>query len=71
MGNEKSQPAGLVIEENAILVTDRWSLHSAIYSGVSGNQKISVFIGPTSSSQNNQNLLEKLSKVPGISIIFD
>ncbi|XP_075226622.1 protein-associating with the carboxyl-terminal domain of ezrin [Lycorma delicatula] len=61
MGNEKSQPAGLVVEENAIEVADRWALHSAIYSGVSGNPKISVFIGPTP-FQNGQNLLEKCSK---------
>lgn len=62
MGNEKSQPAGLVIKENAIEVTDRWSLHSASYSGVGGNPKISVFVGPVSVLPSNHNLLEKFAK---------
>ncbi|RZF39976.1 hypothetical protein LSTR_LSTR002379 [Laodelphax striatellus] len=62
MGNETSQPTGLVIEENAIEVTDRWALHSAAHStGTPDPTKISVFVGAPP-CKSNPTLLEKFAK---------
>ncbi|XP_039287881.1 protein-associating with the carboxyl-terminal domain of ezrin [Nilaparvata lugens] len=67
MGNETSQPpAGLIIEENAIEVTDRWALHSASYStGTPDPTNISVFVGVPPVKNNSyvyHSLLEKFAK---------
>uniref|UniRef100_A0A1B6GZJ3 Protein kinase domain-containing protein n=2 Tax=Cuerna arida TaxID=1464854 RepID=A0A1B6GZJ3_9HEMI len=60
MGNERSQPTGLSIDETATEVTDSWSLHGATYA-VGSVPKISVFI--TSSSNSSEvSQLEKFTK---------
>ncbi|XP_054273562.1 protein-associating with the carboxyl-terminal domain of ezrin-like [Macrosteles quadrilineatus] len=60
MGNEKSQPAGLTIDETPTEVTDGWSLHGATYA-VGSVPKISVFVStcPVSSESSH---LEKFTK---------
>lgn len=61
MGNEKSQPTGLVIDETATEVTDNWSLHGATYT-VGSIPKISVFIGVTQ-NHGTSAMLDKFAKV--------
>jgi hypothetical protein len=62
MGNEKSQPLGLIIEKNAIQADNFWTLHSASY-GTENNRKVTVFVGSTESSGNKPSALERFSKV--------
>lgn len=66
MGNEKSQPAGLSIDENTTEVTDSWSLHGATYA-FGTIPKISVFITNFNGGENNS----QLSKFTKVSLIKD
>lgn len=61
MGNEKSQPAGLTIDEITTEVTEKWSLHGATYA-VGSVPKISVFIN-NCCSPSKVTPLEKFTKV--------
>lgn len=67
MGNEKSQPSGLSIDENATEVTNSWSLHGATHA-FGSIPKISVFITNCHGSTNITQL-EKFSKVRIIILI--
>ncbi|KAG8313333.1 Protein-associating with the carboxyl-terminal domain of ezrin [Homalodisca vitripennis] len=60
MGNERSQPTGLSIDETATEVTDSWSLHGATYA-VGSVPKISVFVTSCSNSS-EVSQLEKFTK---------
>ncbi|KAL1132006.1 hypothetical protein AAG570_011616 [Ranatra chinensis] len=60
MGNEKSQPVGLVIEEKAIQADNFWTLHSATF-GTGVSRRVTVFLGATDSG-NNPSALERFSK---------
>lgn len=62
MGNEESRYCKLEIEEEAIEVTDNWSLHYA--RNVDGNASLhSAFIGQPRLSQKNSTSLERFAKV--------
>ena len=70
MGNEKSQPLGLIVEKNAIQADNFWTLHSATYEA-ENNRKVTVFVGSTECSAGKPNALERFSKVsPWTVIIF-
>lgn len=60
MGNGKSHPSGLVIEDNSIETGNFWSLHAASY-GSQPSKKVTVFLGPCTSS--NDSALERFTKV--------
>lgn len=60
MGNEKSQPSGLIIEDKAFLSGNFWTLHSASY-GSELAKKVTVFQG-TVDNKNKPSALEKFSK---------
>lgn len=68
MGNEKSQPAGLSVDETPTEVTDSWSLHGATYSNGS-IPKISVFV-TNDSRPSKVSHLERLTKVIMICIFY-
>lgn len=60
MGNEKSHPSGLLIEEKAFSSNNFWTLHGASY-GSALLKKVTVFIGIADGKK--LCALENLSKV--------
>lgn len=68
MGNEKSQPAGLSIDEVPTEVTESWTLHGATYSN--GNiPKISVFV-TTGIQPSKVSHLERFTKVKAPTVLL-
>ncbi|KAK9498777.1 hypothetical protein O3M35_003339 [Rhynocoris fuscipes] len=49
MGNGKSQPAGLVIEDKAFIANNFWTLHNAVFGNDPG-RNVTVFAGVTDSN---------------------
>ncbi|CAH1401734.1 unnamed protein product [Nezara viridula] len=60
MGNENSQPSGLIIEEKAITSDNFWTIHSATY-GSDLVKRVTVFQGILC-HKNKQSALEKFAK---------
>lgn len=67
MGNGKSQPAGLLIEDKAFIANNFWTLHNAVY-GNETERNVTVFAG-VADTKGEFSALEMFSKVR--IIIFD